>query len=101
MTDSEITTKILRQIRDEIIATRTDLSKRLDATNERLDATNVRLDVTNERLDMTNERLSVVERVVTDAAVQIRTLRRNVKTIHGGAIEDLRKRVTRLEKKVG
>ena len=47
----DLTTRILIQIRDEIVktnerldATRLELSERLDATNQRLDATNQRLD---------------------------------------------------------
>jgi chromosome condensin MukBEF ATPase and DNA-binding subunit MukB len=58
----DLTTRILIQIRDEIVktnerldATRLELSERLDATrlelSERLDATNQRLDATNQRLD--------------------------------------------------
>lgn len=101
MTDSEITTTILRQIRDEIIATRTELGSRIEATNVRLDATNERLDLMNDRIDVTNDRLSIVETVVRDAAQQISTVVDHVKMTHNTAIDDLRKRVTKLEKKVG
>ena len=54
---SDLTVKILREIREEIRATRQELR----GTNERLDQTNERLDQTNERLDQTNERLDTVQ----------------------------------------
>lgn len=76
MTDSEITTTILRQIRDEIITTRSELT-------------------------VTNERLSIVEHTVQDVAEQIKGYVQHVKTKQAGAIDDLRRRVDRLEKKVG
>lgn len=94
MTDSEITIKILGQIRDELVTTRTELKAELVRTNERID-------VTNERLDVTNERLSTVETVVRDAAQQIRMVGSYVKNKHEVAIDDLRERVSKLEEKVG
>lgn len=104
MSDSEITTTILRQIRDELVGVRGAVEK----TNQRLDATNQRLDVTNEHLDalaaqagLTNERLSVVETVLRDVASQVVFLGRYVKNKQDVAIADLRKRVMRLEKKGG
>ena len=89
--DSEITTKILRQIRDEIIATRTELKTELGELRTDLKA----------EIAVTNERLTVVEHVVEDAAKQITEYVRHQKTKQDGAIEDLRRRVTRLEKKQG
>ena len=104
MTDSDITTTILRQIRDELVGVRGAVEK----TNQRLDVTNDRLDVlaeqgyrTNERLELTNERLSVVETVLRDVAAQVVFVGRYVKNKQDAAIADLRKRVVRLEKKVG
>lgn len=47
---SDLTVEILKQIRDEIRATRTDLSERIDQTNSRLDQTNSRLDKVEETL---------------------------------------------------
>jgi hypothetical protein len=101
MTDSEITTSILRQIRDEIVKTRTELKAEIAKTNERLDVTNERLDVTNERLDVSNERLGVVETVVRECAAQVVLLGRYVENQQSSAIDDLRERVERLESKVG
>ena len=54
---SNLTTKILIEIRDEIKETRTSLTARLDETNSRLDETNSRLDETNSRLDHMGTRL--------------------------------------------
>lgn len=72
MTDSEITTTILRQIRDELIATRTELKAEIAKTNERID-------VTNERLDITNERIAGVETAVGEAAAQLLMIGRYIK----------------------
>jgi predicted nucleic acid-binding Zn-ribbon protein len=51
----EITTHILREIRDELRGMRADLSNRIDSTNERIDATNDRMAAMNvglhERID--------------------------------------------------
>jgi chaperonin cofactor prefoldin len=104
VTDSEITTTILRQIRDELVGVRHGVettNQRLDVTNERLDALAEQAERTNERLDMTNDRLSVVETVLRDVAAQVAFLGRYVKNKQDVAIADLRKRIVRLEKKVG
>jgi chromosome segregation ATPase len=105
VTDSDLTHAILREIRDEIRATNTNLSAKIDATNDRLDRTNTNLsakiDATNERLDVTNERLTLVEQTVSDAVSQIVLLARYVKNKHQTAIDELRERVTRLEAKSG
>ena len=73
VTDSEITTTILRQIRDELIATRTELKAEISATRVELKG---EISATREELKgelaLTNERLSIVETVVRDAAQQIR-----------------------------
>lgn len=55
---NELTVKILGQIRDELKATRSDLSSRLDQTNERLDQTNERLERLERRQVETEVRLS-------------------------------------------
>lgn len=104
MTDSEITTTILRQIRDELVKT----NSRLDTTNERLDNVTTGLDNVTTRLDNltdeakgTNERLTVVETVLRDVAAQVVFIGRYVKNKQDAAISDLRKRIVKLEKKVG
>jgi chromosome segregation ATPase len=68
-----LTIEILKQIRDEIRATRTDLSARIDQTNARLDQTNV-------RLDQSNERLGAVESALLDLAEQQRFVVRMLRT---------------------
>ncbi|HEY5944652.1 MAG TPA: hypothetical protein VIV40_04140 [Kofleriaceae bacterium] len=80
MTDSEITTTILRQIRDGI---------------QRLDA---RLDETNTRIDGLDQRGMVVEHILRDVHGQVLVLIRHVKK-QDGVVDDVRKRVTKLEKK--
>jgi hypothetical protein len=59
---SELTSKILIQIRDEIRAT----NERLDRTNERLEQTNERLEQTNERLEQTSQRLEARTEVIIE-----------------------------------
>ncbi|MEM9192933.1 MAG: hypothetical protein AAGF12_27410 [Myxococcota bacterium] len=88
MTEDRLTIHVLKQIRDEIVETRTALGSRLDLTNERLDQTNERLDQTNERLDETNERLdqtnlrlSAVEETLLELATQQRFV---VRSVRGG-----------------
>lgn len=98
MTDSEITTTILRQIRDELIATRTELKQEIAATRTELKE---EIGGLRGELVTTNERLSIVETVVRDAAQQIRMIGSYVKNKQEVAIDELRKRVTKLEKKVG
>jgi len=92
MTDSEITLSVLREIRDAIVATNTNLSARIDGLSNRVETLDQRL---TSRIDETNARLTVVEHVVRDAAEQIMFLGRYTKN----AIEDLRERVSRLEAK--
>jgi len=53
---TDLTNQILIEIRDEIRTTRTDLSGRIDETNQRLDQTNQRLDQSNQRLDRLERR---------------------------------------------
>lgn len=103
MADAEITTTILRQIRDEIAATRTDLKATRIELKAELAAT--RIELTEEvsatraelkaEISITNEGISLVEHSVRDLAQQVVMLTRYVKNTN----DDLKKRVTRLEKK--
>jgi chromosome segregation ATPase len=70
---TDITTKLLQQIRDEMRSTRVDLTARLDATNARLDATNGRLETTNEGLAGVSQRLDRLERRQTETEVRLAT----------------------------
>ncbi len=94
-----LTVEILRQIRDEIVATRTDLGARIDQTNVRLDQTNIRLDQTNTRLDAVehtllelSEQQRFVVRHLEAPTARDRTLERDV--------DELRTRVDAIEKRL-
>jgi hypothetical protein len=100
---ADVTTEILIEIRDEIRATRTDLSTRIDETNARLDQTNGQLDQTNTRLDRVERRQTAGEvrlsteivavvgaiRELRDAIVEDRDLR--------GVVLSHEQRIARLE----
>lgn len=84
MSDSDITditVLILRDIRD-----------RLDGTNERLDT------LTGE-VQVLSERVSLIDQTVKVAVEKIGTVGRVVKNKHEKELENLRERVTRLERK--
>lgn len=66
MTDQAI--EVLKEIRDELKATRVDLSGRIDQTNARLDQTNVRLDRVERRQAESEIRLAT-ELVAVSAAI--------------------------------
>ena len=83
MTDSEITTTILRQIRDEIIALRKDGEE-------------TRTEIRTLRVELKAELTALGEKV--DALVRYaKNLTRRMEK----ALDELRERVGRLEKKVG
>jgi chromosome segregation ATPase len=89
---ADLTTEALIEIREEIRATRRDLSERIDQTNTRLDQANAQLDQTNTRLGRLEQRqtdsevrvatelLAVVGAVnqLRDAILEDRELRRTV-----------------------
>lgn len=97
----EITHALLRQIRDSIEKT----NDGVDGLSTKIDVLSQHAVVTNERLavlsDVTNHRLSAVESTLGELAQQLLFIGRYIKNNHDKAIGDLRKRVTRLEKKVG
>lgn len=97
MADADLTATILRQIRDEIVTTRTELRGELRDLRTELKA---EIHEVKTELEVTNMRLEVVEHTVRDAAAQIVVITRYIKS-RDSAIEDLRERVTRLESKVG
>ncbi len=102
----DLTVEILKQIRDELITTRTDLGARLDTLGARVDTTNSRLDETNSRLDETNSRLTAVEGTLLDLAQQQRFVVRHLSTLtqrdrrFEAELDDLRSRVELLEQHV-
>ena len=98
MTDNtELTIQILRQIRDEIVTTRTDLNGRIDHMRTELSG----------RIDETNTRVEQVEHALLDLAEQQRFVVRHLQalTTRDRRLEDevgeLRGRLEVVEKKVG
>lgn len=89
---NDLSVEILKQIRDELIATRTDLGARIDQTNE--------------RLDQTNERLSAVEGTLLDLAEQQRFVVRHLSALTDrdrrleADVDELRTRVDAIEKRM-
>jgi hypothetical protein len=71
LTDSDLTLAVLREIRDELKSTRTDLSGRLDAVRTELKAEIASVGAElGARIDVTNERLALVEETLRDLAGQ-------------------------------
>ena len=68
-----VTTELLKQIRDELREFKTSTVERLDTVTARLDTTVERLDTTVERLDTTVERLDRLERRQVEAEVRVST----------------------------
>jgi len=111
---SDLTTKVLIEIRDELKTTRTELNARIDATNVQLQATNTHLDATNAQLGTTNARLEVMARRQTESDVRLGTelvgvrdavdrvvdLLRTDRTLRHD-MDDLKERVANLERKTG
>lgn len=101
MTDAEnLTVEILKQIRDEIATTRTELGGRID---DGLAAVRSELGA---RIDTTNERLGVVETTLQELATQQRFVVRHLVTLTDrdhrleADVADLRSRVEVLEKQI-
>ncbi len=91
-----LSTKILIEIRDEMKATRRDLSARLDVTNARLDASNERLDLVARRQTESEVRIST-ELVAVGAAVERLTQAFRADRTLQSDVADLKHRVGRLE----
>jgi hypothetical protein len=85
--ESDITVRILQQIREELVTTRSELKTELAKLVE--------------QQAITNQRLSIGEAHLEDAAGQLVTLVRHIKNKQDPALLELRRRVSRLEKKVG
>jgi hypothetical protein len=75
---ADLTTEILIEIRDEIRATRTELSSRIDQTNERLEQVAKRQVETEIRLSTEVVALSGVVRDLRDTLLEDRHLRQTV-----------------------
>lgn len=99
----DLSTEILKQIRDELIRTRTDLGARIDAVRTELGA---RIDETNARIDETNTRVGSVETTLLDLAEQQRFVVRHLSTLAArdrrieDAVDELRTRVDAIEERL-
>lgn len=100
---TDLTIEILKDIRDEVRQTRTDLTARIDATNGRIDSTNARLDALREDL---SERIDGLSRRVAESEIRTATaiadLAGAVNQMTGvlRASHDLRPRVERCEQDI-
>lgn len=79
---SDLTVRVLQQVRADIA--------KLDA----------KVEATNQRIDVLDQRTMVLEHILRDVHAQTILIGRLARK-HDVAIEDLRKRVTKLEKKGG
>ncbi len=76
MEPTDLTSEILRSIRDEVRGTNARIDEtntRIDETNTRIDETNTRIDETNTRLDGTIARLDRIERGQTESEIRTST----------------------------
>ncbi len=93
---ADLTLHVLRQIRDEIVSTRTELSARIDTMRDDLGS----------RIDVTNVRVDKVEHALLDLAEQQRFVVRHLQalTTRDRRLEDevgeLRGRLEVVEKKL-
>lgn len=100
---ADLTPHLLRQIRDEIIATRTDLGGRIDRLQEHLGD---RIDTTNERIDTLGLRVEKIEETLVEMASQQRFIVRNFHTLARrdvrieSEVDELRGRLEVVEKKL-
>jgi phage-related minor tail protein len=103
--DADITVEILRDIRDEMRGMRGELNgvnTRLDDLTNHTKVTNQRLEVIEDNTKVTNQRLEVIEHTLADFGQQHLMLTRyvgNVDRRQDEDIDDLRTRVTRLERR--
>ncbi len=104
MEPSELTIEILKQIRDEMSATRTELRDEIRATREELHATRTEL---SGRIDTLTTRVESVETTLVELATQQRFVVRHLTTLSRrdrhleDELDELRTRVDALEVRVG
>jgi chromosome segregation ATPase len=101
VTDSDLTLAVLREIRDEIRSTRTDLKAEISATNERLDATRTELkvEISAVRTELKAELSAVAETLKELAGQQVILTRyiSNVVERQEQRLDDHGERLARLE----
>lgn len=88
----DITLQVLRQIRDEIVTTRTTLSERIDHMSDRIDHLSTRVDVLDGTMNELAEQQSFIVRNLRGLGDRDRRLE--------GEVDDLRGRVEQLEKRL-
>lgn len=91
----------LEQIMERGFDTLADLQRE---TNARLDQTNARLETLEGKVETLTERVGVIETVLTDLASQLVAQGRVLRSIadrHDTAIEELRRRLDAVEKRLG
>ncbi|HEY6037904.1 MAG TPA: hypothetical protein VIV58_26675 [Kofleriaceae bacterium] len=109
MTDSDLTLKVLVEMRDEMRGLRTDFNGLRTDFNERLKTLEHHAAETNRQAAQTNQRLEVIEHTMVDFGTQVVLLGRDMKNSvtrhdsdverHDDEIADLRTRVEKLETK--
>jgi len=94
---SDLTVRILSEIRDEIRGTRADLSAKIDQTNERLEETNQKVDLLARRQTETEVRLATEIVALAGAVDRTNKLLRE-RLDDRDRIDDIDRRVTALER---
>jgi chromosome segregation ATPase len=100
----DVTNTILRRIHDEIRATRTELTERIDQTNARLDVHERVLERLVDVAERTHEQLGTHEQVLVKLVRAVERLDARMDNLTGAHREEhdaLRSRLDRLEQKVG
>lgn len=100
---ADLTPHLLRQIRDEIVATRTQLGAAIDRVSDRVDVLG---DSLSARIDQTNVRVEKIEETLVEMASQQRFIVRNFQTLARRdvrietEVDELRGRLEVVEKKL-
>jgi chromosome segregation ATPase len=105
MEPTDITIHVLREIRDEMRGMRTELSERIDQTNERLDRHEQVLVQLVHQTESTNERLDRHERALGLLINEVRGLGSRIDNLvtgpMGEKVRELDRRVATLESRAG
>jgi uncharacterized protein YoxC len=96
MSSDDLTLEVLKGIRAELTALRSDVNERIGQTNERLDQTNERLDRLGRRQQETEVRLATELAEVVSAVGQVQDLLRSNLTLRD-QVSDHEKRIALLE----
>lgn len=94
---SDLTVKILSEIRDEIRGARADLSAKIDQTNARLEETNQKVDLLTRRQTETEVRLATEIVALAGAVDRTNKLLRE-RLDDRDRLDDIDRRVTALER---